>query len=209
MDALYTGNKISQLRKQHNMTQKDLAQLLSVTDKAVSKWERGINFPDLMMLEKIAEVLHTSVVELLGIEQQSSQQVATEITEIANAEKQRLHREIRWRGWLNVIIGVALYIYYTYVSKQLYDRNIYPIDINVLGPAGYLGIIVGNSILSIKYAGRLSGKDSLYSKLWRYFRKSKLYGVCNSCIAKIRNILLKICQKSPINLIIDKFFDEK
>ena len=117
MDALYTGNKISQLRKQHNMTQKDLAQLLSVTDKAVSKWERGINFPDLMTLEKIAEVLHTSVVELLGIEQQSSQQVATEITEIANAEKQRLHREIRWRGWLNVIVGIAIYTYFIYVSK--------------------------------------------------------------------------------------------
>ena len=208
MDALYTGNKISQLRKQHNMTQKDLAQLLSVTDKAVSKWERGINFPDLMTLEKIAEVLHTSVVELLGIEQPSSQQVATEITEIANAEKQRLHREIRWRGWLNVIVGIAIYTYFIYVSKQLYDRNIYPIDINVRGPAGFLGIIVGNSILSIKYAGRLSGKDSLYSKLWRYFRKSKLYGICNTCIDKIWNILLKIGSKSPINSIIDRYFDK-
>ena len=56
MDAAYTGNKILLLRKQHNMTQKDLAELLLVTDKAVSKWERGINFPDLMTLEKIAEV---------------------------------------------------------------------------------------------------------------------------------------------------------
>ena len=87
MDASYTGNKISQLRKQHKMTQKELAFLLSVTDKAVSKWERGRNFPDLMTMEKIAEVLHTSVVELLGLEQHTNEQVAAEISDLASAEK--------------------------------------------------------------------------------------------------------------------------
>ena len=68
MDASYTGNKILQLRKQQNMTQKELADLLSVTDKAVSKWERGLNFPDLLTMENIAHICDTSVVELLGIE---------------------------------------------------------------------------------------------------------------------------------------------
>ena len=47
MDAQYTGEQISRLRKQKNLTQRQLAEQLHVTDKAVSKWERGVNFPDL------------------------------------------------------------------------------------------------------------------------------------------------------------------
>lgn len=47
MDASYTGNKIFELRKKSRLTQKELAEMLHVTDKAVSKWERGMNFPDL------------------------------------------------------------------------------------------------------------------------------------------------------------------
>lgn len=43
MDAKKLGQFIAQLRKEHNMTQADLAQKLQVTDKAVSKWERGVS----------------------------------------------------------------------------------------------------------------------------------------------------------------------
>lgn len=41
LNQTYTGTKIASLRKEKNMTQKDLAEQLNVTDKAVSKWERG------------------------------------------------------------------------------------------------------------------------------------------------------------------------
>ena len=44
MDASYTGEKISELRKEKGLTQKDLAELLNVTNKAVSKWECGDSF---------------------------------------------------------------------------------------------------------------------------------------------------------------------
>lgn len=51
MNAEYTGKKIAELRKNKDMTQKELAEKLHVTDKAVSKWERGVNFPDLELNE--------------------------------------------------------------------------------------------------------------------------------------------------------------
>ncbi len=66
MDAGYTGKKISECRKKIGLTQKELAGMLHVTDKAVSKWERGLNFPDISILEDLAEALQISVVELLG-----------------------------------------------------------------------------------------------------------------------------------------------
>ena len=117
MDATYTGNKISQLRKHQNMTQKDLAELHSVTDKAVSNWERSINFPDLMTLEKIAEVFNTPVVELLGIEQHTKEQIASEIADLAEIERRGLLSIIRNRGWLTIVMGVLTYINFIYISK--------------------------------------------------------------------------------------------
>ena len=68
MDAMETGKRIQSLRKQKEWTQKDLADKLHVSDKAVSKWERGLNYPDMAILEPLAKTLDTTVVELLGIE---------------------------------------------------------------------------------------------------------------------------------------------
>ena len=48
MDYNHMGDLISSVRKSKNMTQKELADLLHVTDKAVSKWERGISCPDIL-----------------------------------------------------------------------------------------------------------------------------------------------------------------
>lgn len=57
MDNIKFGKLILKLRKEKNMTQKELAEKLNVTDKAVSKWERGDSFPDITLLEPIAKVL--------------------------------------------------------------------------------------------------------------------------------------------------------
>lgn len=59
------GRKIAQLRKEKGMTQLELAGLMGVTDKAVSKWERDLSCPDITTLPRLAEVLGVSVDELL------------------------------------------------------------------------------------------------------------------------------------------------
>ncbi len=207
MDAVYTGNKISQLRKQHNMTQKDLAALLSVTDKAVSKWERGLNFPDLLTLEKLADVLHTSVVELLGIEQHTNEQVASEIAEIANSEKQYLLRQIHNRGWLIIVTGALLYISLIYTDKMLYDKGIH--GIYILDKAPWVRLIVGCVSVSVANANRLMGKQSILSKLWKYIKQTKIYEMIISFFTKVWDITVKISRKTPINYIIDRYFEDK
>ena len=66
MDQYVTGAAIRELRQQKGLTQLQLAQLLSVSDKAVSKWETGKGYPDITLLEPIANAFGISVTELIS-----------------------------------------------------------------------------------------------------------------------------------------------
>lgn len=64
MDAQNTGKFIAQRRKVLGLTQAELAEKIHVTDKAISKWERGVGLPDIHTVEPLALALEVSVVEL-------------------------------------------------------------------------------------------------------------------------------------------------
>lgn len=66
MDAYVTGAIIRQLREEKGMTQAELAEKLSVSDKAVSRWETGRGYPDITLIEPLASALGVSVSELLA-----------------------------------------------------------------------------------------------------------------------------------------------
>lgn len=66
VDEKDMGMFICKLRKENNMTQMELAQQLHVTDKAVSRWERGIGYPDIQLLPALSESWHVSVAELIS-----------------------------------------------------------------------------------------------------------------------------------------------
>lgn len=66
MDTRKTGTFICILRKQKGLTQSQLAERIGVTDKALSRWETGKGFPDVSLLQPLAEALDTSVTELLA-----------------------------------------------------------------------------------------------------------------------------------------------
>lgn len=68
------GKLIKDLRQKNNMTQKDLGEKLHITDKAISKWERGISLPDLEMLNSIAEVFDVPVSNLIDNDIYNSKQ---------------------------------------------------------------------------------------------------------------------------------------
>ena len=65
MDNIKMGEIIREARKAKNFTQKDIATHLGITDRAVSKWERGICAPDLALLEPLSEILEISITELI------------------------------------------------------------------------------------------------------------------------------------------------
>lgn len=66
MDRYVTGAVIRSLRERNHLTQDELASKIHVSGKAVSKWETGQGFPDVSLLEPLAEALHISVIELLS-----------------------------------------------------------------------------------------------------------------------------------------------
>ncbi|MCQ2485104.1 MAG: helix-turn-helix domain-containing protein [Clostridia bacterium] len=66
MNSYVTGSIIKKLREEKNMTQAVLAEKLNISDKTVSKWETGKGYPDITLLEPLAESLGVSVVELLS-----------------------------------------------------------------------------------------------------------------------------------------------
>ncbi len=74
MEPQKTGQFICILRKQRGLTQRELAEAIGVTDKAVSRWERGRGLPDVSLLSPLAGALCTSVTELLAGEPLSEEE---------------------------------------------------------------------------------------------------------------------------------------
>ena len=113
MDKEKTGQLITELRKEKGLTQKQLADALNVTDKAVSKWERGLSFPDISMLEPISELLGVSIMEILAGERQSGEETMSreEAKDLINASVELSEEEIRHkkeRSRLIIIILIVL-----------------------------------------------------------------------------------------------------
>ena len=88
MERKSIGTLIAALRRANGLTQKQLADRLGVSDKAVSRWERDESLPDLTLLPVIADLFHITVDELLRGERRAQADGAAEAQ--ANADHERL-----------------------------------------------------------------------------------------------------------------------
>jgi len=113
MDPIKVGLFIAQSRKQQNLTQGDLAKALHVSDQAVSKWERGLNYPDISLLSDLATLLKVSVTEILHgerntMEPQTQDEVKTVLdysSTVLKKEKNRFSKELML---LRLVIALAI-----------------------------------------------------------------------------------------------------
>lgn len=134
MNAQYTGNIITEKRKELNLTQKDVAEKLHVSVSAVSKWERGLNFPDLSIMEALCDLLGLSLLELLGIENEPKEEIIRNITNISIEEKNKVGKKIN-----KIIIAIAISVVLGILSTFLASIIAY----NIAGSK------VGESVLYI------------------------------------------------------------
>lgn len=79
------GKFICEMRKSQKLTQKNLAEKLGVTDKAVSKWERGINSPDISLLIPLAKALNVTTSELLRGEKETAKDITADMDMVDEA----------------------------------------------------------------------------------------------------------------------------
>lgn len=96
MDAKQMGKFISELRKDNGMTQAELANKLQVSDKAVSRWERGLGFPDISTLEPLALALNINLLELMQCRKMSANDVQYDIsTNAVNSTLDMVQQQIK------------------------------------------------------------------------------------------------------------------
>ena len=81
MDKTEFGAFVAQNRKELGWTQRELAERLHVTDKAVSKWERGLSYPDVTLLEPLAGAFGMGVTELVSCRRSAAPSVPSEWTD--------------------------------------------------------------------------------------------------------------------------------
>lgn len=112
MDIQKLGAFIQSRRKALGMTQNELGAKLNVTDKAISRWERGVGFPDIKLLEPLAEALQISIHELMHCERMEpeppSAQMPHEVTETALKSKKE-----SWLGKHRRVLAVLCFLIYT------------------------------------------------------------------------------------------------
>ena len=94
MDNNKIGKNIASLRKTKKLTQQQLGDKLFVTDKAVSKWERGLSLPDITILENLAKELDTDIYDILQIEKENDIDIESLLVDERKNLKKNLKRKI-------------------------------------------------------------------------------------------------------------------
>ena len=79
MNTYVTGNTIKQLREGRGLTQAELAQMIGVSSKTISKWETAKGLPDISLLQPLAQALGISVIELMNGEQITNRNVSANL----------------------------------------------------------------------------------------------------------------------------------
>ena len=122
MDQIKIGKFIAFCRKQKGLTQMQLAEMLGITDKAISKWERGIAMPDTSIMLELCEILGISVNELLSGEKigmennnQKNEQLLLDMAK----ELEKKDKTIWTTMWVIMIVSIAALLASIFVAAFL------------------------------------------------------------------------------------------
>ncbi len=156
MDLIKTGNFLKELRKEKGLTQEQLAEQMGVARRTVSRWETGMNMPDLDLLIELSDLYETDLREILSGERKSEKmneelkETVLQVADYSNEEKERLLRRMHWL-FLAGLIGFIVFL--VIVMFDLQDTAPY----EAIGSFG-LGIAFGMVILGVIFTSRYAGK---------------------------------------------------
>ncbi len=156
MDLIKTGNFLKELRKEKGLTQEQLAEQMGVARRTVSRWETGMNMPDLDLLIELSDLYETDLREILSGERKSEKmneelkETVLQVADYSNEEKERLLRRMHWL-FLAGLIGFIVFL--VIVMFDLQDTAPY----EAIGSFG-LGLAFGMVILGVIFTSRYAGR---------------------------------------------------
>lgn len=164
MDSKVFGQFIAKTRKEKGMTQADLAEIIGVTDKAVSRWERGIGFPDINTLEPLASALDLSIFELMRSERSDMKEKKdglseNEVTELM-ASAVEMAKENRRQDKISVWLGAGVTVMVAVLVKLSGRANV--------GGALVVGAIAALAAIGF-YFFEKNREDSTGRKIYGFF----------------------------------------
>ena len=128
MDQLKIGKFIAECRKQKSLTQMQLSEKLGITDKAVSKWERGVAMPDTSIMLELCNILGISVNELLSGEkinmENSSQKNEQLLLDMAK-ELEKKNKTIWSSMWAIMIVSMTVLIAGIFIAAFLIPEGVW------------------------------------------------------------------------------------
>ncbi len=165
------GQFILELRKSHQMTQKELAVKLNVSDKAVSKWERGLSCPDISLLSPLSDILGVTTTELLNGERSDEEDMSTEEIVVNALEygQKTAKRKIEltqsiWGAVFSILllIGVTVVSIVNVAISGTFTWSLIPISASVFawlvffpaikfGVKGIIGSLISLSLLILPF----------------------------------------------------------
>ena len=128
MDQLKIGKFIAECRKQKRLTQIQLAEKLSITDKAVSKWERGVAMPDTSIMLELCDILSISVNELLSgekIDMENNNQKNEQLLLDMAKELEKKNKTIWSSMWVIMIASMTALFAGIFVAAFLIPEGIW------------------------------------------------------------------------------------
>lgn len=171
MDVKKTGLLITHARKEKSMTQKELACKLHVSDRTISKWERGAGFPDVTILKPLADELGISVLSLLRGEQdlndnevQNEGTVRDAIKIVYNQYRKKVRKNIS-----TLVASVILFVILGGIIFAVLDYSgVFLKDISCKIPAVIYenGETVGETFVTIEGSLQSVGEKSFNGKFF-------------------------------------------
>lgn len=150
------GLFIKELRNAQNMTQADLAEKLNVTDRAVSKWERGKGLPDISLLEDLSKIFNVSILEILKGERLEKETIKEsnilDMLKYAKEDKKNFISKIVNIVCLFIIILTSLSLGIKNIKSIYYQNKVYSV-IGEYDLSGNYQLITNNIDLIKKHQG--------------------------------------------------------
>lgn len=126
MDQVKIGKLITKLRKEKNMTQEQLAEKLSVSNKSISRWETGRNMPDMALLIPLSEALGITTTELLNGETASHVNNETNqavINTINYSSKKINMANTRFKIALLLLLAIIIYLGMRFIPQYIEEQK--------------------------------------------------------------------------------------